>query len=183
LERAIGVRVLCVLLSGSICLRNIGWIRFTFQDFADDDVRQWIRSFGSLGAAAAPTVGGSDNYGCFAVGGGIALPWVASATLVEMAWGRSYSLFLVHYGVNHVVLFLLNPRASTGPVAAFVGMWIAFAASLAMSDLFWRRVEVPSQRLSKRLQSQWSQHSKRPAVGWLHRWQARRGVSAEPKIS
>ena len=65
---------------------------------------------------------------------------------------RSYSLFLVHYAVNGVVLHLLDAWAVTGPAAAFASMWMAFAASLVVSELFWRWVEVPSLRLSKHLQ-------------------------------
>ncbi|MFN9985279.1 MAG: acyltransferase family protein [Pirellula sp.] len=73
---------------------------------------------------------------------------------------RSYSLFLVHYLVNGVVLFLLDDWAITGPAAAFASMWLAFAASLLGSELFWRWVEVPSLRLSKQLQSH---------LGWVWR--------------
>jgi peptidoglycan/LPS O-acetylase OafA/YrhL len=96
---------------------------------------------------------------------------------------RSYSLFLVHYGVNGVVLILLNPWAITGPGAAFASMWIAFAASLVVTELFWRWVEVPSLRISKQLQRHlgtFSQRHSKRAWYWVP---LRRSAQVTTKIS
>jgi peptidoglycan/LPS O-acetylase OafA/YrhL len=58
----------------------------------------------------------------------------------------SYSLYLNHGGLGMLALTLLYPR--TGFVVAFA---IAFAAVVAISAASYRWVEVPSQRLARRL--------------------------------
>lgn len=120
-----------------------------------------------------------------------AVLWVGASRYPELLvprwlrWlgDRSYSLFLVHYGVNGVVLGLLNPWANTGPIPAFVSMWIAFAASVAISDLFWRWVEVPSHRLAKRMQSQRIQPLIQQAIECLLWVRSRNAMPETPKIT
>jgi peptidoglycan/LPS O-acetylase OafA/YrhL len=58
----------------------------------------------------------------------------------------SYSLFLVHYMVNGVVLRILDDWSSQGAVQAAAGMLIAFACSLVAAICFHRWVEGPWQR-------------------------------------
>lgn len=58
----------------------------------------------------------------------------------------SYSLFLVHYPVNGLVLVALDSWASSGAVPAFMSMCIAFACSLLVADRFHKWVESPSQK-------------------------------------
>ncbi len=58
----------------------------------------------------------------------------------------SYSLFLVHYAVNGLVLVALDGWASGGAVPAFLSMCIAFACSLLVADRFYAWVESPSQK-------------------------------------
>jgi peptidoglycan/LPS O-acetylase OafA/YrhL len=58
----------------------------------------------------------------------------------------SYSLFLVHYLINGLVLKTLDGWSSQGPVQAAAGMLIAFGCSLLAADVFHRWVEGPWQR-------------------------------------
>jgi peptidoglycan/LPS O-acetylase OafA/YrhL len=62
----------------------------------------------------------------------------------------SYSLFLVHYLVNGLVLKLLDPWAKQSPSCAAGAMAIAFACSLGIADLFHRCIEKPAIRWIKR---------------------------------
>ena len=62
----------------------------------------------------------------------------------------SYSLFLVHYLVNGLVLKLIDPLAKQSPSWAAGAMAIAFACSLGVADLFHRFVEQPAIRWIKR---------------------------------
>jgi peptidoglycan/LPS O-acetylase OafA/YrhL len=85
-----------------------------------------------------------------ALGGGILL-WIGLARFPNWrnpSWLRwlseiSYSLFLVHYGVNGVVLVVLDRWARTGPHAAYLSMLIAFGCSLLVAQAFYVRVELP----------------------------------------
>jgi len=96
---------------------------------------------------------------------------------------RSYSLFLVHYSVNGVVLNLLEPWAVMGPAMAFASMWVAFAASLAASELFWRWVEVPSLKISKQLPRQLGEWSQKLASREWYWGREQPGSPMRPKIS
>ncbi|MFM8398715.1 MAG: hypothetical protein ACKOAH_12875, partial [Pirellula sp.] len=62
----------------------------------------------------------------------------------------SYSLFLVHYLVDGLVLKLIDPWAKQSPSWAAGAMAIAFACSLGVADLFHRFVERPAIRWIKR---------------------------------
>ena len=62
----------------------------------------------------------------------------------------SYSLFLIHYLVNGIVLRALNPWAEQGPARAFCSMGIAFLCSVGAAHLFYRYVELPTQGWLKR---------------------------------
>jgi len=57
----------------------------------------------------------------------------------------SYSLFLVHYLVHAVILHLLDPWASQGPVQALSAMGIAFGVALVVAEIFYRLVDKPTQ--------------------------------------
>ena len=62
----------------------------------------------------------------------------------------SYSLFLVHFPVLLVVATIWTRREWQSPWQAVAGLAVAFALSLAVSDLFFRAIEKPSDRLSRR---------------------------------
>ena len=62
----------------------------------------------------------------------------------------SYSLFLVHYLVNGVVLKAIDRWASQSPAHAVAAMAIAFACSLVVAYGFYRVVEAPAQEWLKR---------------------------------
>jgi peptidoglycan/LPS O-acetylase OafA/YrhL len=71
--------------------------------------------------------------------------WVLPASIRWLS-DVSYSLFLVHYMVNGVVLRILDDWSSQGAVQAAAGMLIAFACSLVAAICFHRWVEGPWQR-------------------------------------
>jgi peptidoglycan/LPS O-acetylase OafA/YrhL len=71
--------------------------------------------------------------------------WVLPASIRWLS-DVSYSLFLVHYMVNGVVLRILDDWSSQGAVQAAAGMLIAFACSLVAAFCFHRWVEGPWQR-------------------------------------
>ena len=75
----------------------------------------------------------------------------------------SYSLFLVHYLVNGVVLKAIDPWASQSPIHAVAAMAIAFACSLVVAAGFYRVVESPTQAWLKR---SLVKDLSRPAVTW-----------------
>jgi peptidoglycan/LPS O-acetylase OafA/YrhL len=62
----------------------------------------------------------------------------------------SYSLFLVHYLINGLVLKLIDPWARQSPSWAVAAMVVAFACSLLAADAFHRFVETPAIRWLKK---------------------------------
>jgi len=64
----------------------------------------------------------------------------------------SYSLFLIHYLSNGIVLKAIDPWARTSPTHAATAMMIALFISLLAAHIFHRFVEAPANRwLKKRL--------------------------------
>jgi len=63
----------------------------------------------------------------------------------------SYSLFLIHYLVNGLVLHGLNPWIGSSPFRAFASMVVAFLASLLAASALYYWVEAPCQRWVKSL--------------------------------
>ena len=71
--------------------------------------------------------------------------WVLPASMRWLS-DVSYSLFLVHYMVNGLVLRIIDDWSSQGAVQAAAGMLIAFACSLVAAFCFHRWIEGPWQR-------------------------------------
>jgi peptidoglycan/LPS O-acetylase OafA/YrhL len=71
--------------------------------------------------------------------------WVLPASMRWLS-DVSYSLFLVHYMVNGLVLRIIDGWSSQGAVQAAAGMLIAFACSLVAAFCFHRWIEGPWQR-------------------------------------
>lgn len=63
----------------------------------------------------------------------------------------SYSLFLIHYLVNGIVLNGLDPWIGSSPTRAFAALPIAFLASLVAAAGLYYWVEAPSDRFLKSL--------------------------------
>ncbi len=63
----------------------------------------------------------------------------------------SYSLFLIHYLVNGLVLHGLNPWIDSSPFRAFASMVVAFLASLLAASALYNWVEAPCHRWVKSL--------------------------------
>ena len=61
----------------------------------------------------------------------------------------SYSLFLIHYLVNGLVLHGLNPWVGSSPFRAFASMVVAFLASLLVALALYSWVEAPCHRWLK----------------------------------
>jgi peptidoglycan/LPS O-acetylase OafA/YrhL len=62
----------------------------------------------------------------------------------------SYSLFLIHFPVLVVVATLWMQQEWTSPEAAVAGLVFAFVVSIAAATLFYRYVEEPAMRLSRK---------------------------------
>jgi peptidoglycan/LPS O-acetylase OafA/YrhL len=62
----------------------------------------------------------------------------------------SYSLFLIHFPVLVVVATLWEQQEWTAPLGAVAGLVFAYVVSVAAAALFYRFVEEPSTRLSRR---------------------------------
>jgi peptidoglycan/LPS O-acetylase OafA/YrhL len=62
----------------------------------------------------------------------------------------SYSLFLIHFPVLVVVATLWEQQEWTAPLGAVAGLVFAYLVSVAAAALFYRFVEEPSMRLSRR---------------------------------
>lgn len=62
----------------------------------------------------------------------------------------SYSLFLIHYLSNGIVLKAIDPWARTSPTHAAGAMMIAFISSLFAADIFHRFIEKPTNRWLKK---------------------------------
>ena len=75
--------------------------------------------------------------------------WLNSR-VVEFLGRTSYSLFLIHFPVLIVVATLWMRNGWTSPAACLAGLIIAYLASLALSAPFYRFVEAPAARLSRR---------------------------------
>jgi peptidoglycan/LPS O-acetylase OafA/YrhL len=71
-----------------------------------------------------------------------------------LVWlGRiSYSLFLIHYLVNGLVLYAVNPWIGDSPVRALLAETFAFACSLVAAIGLYYAVEVPTHRWLKKVQ-------------------------------
>ncbi len=65
----------------------------------------------------------------------------------------SYSLFLIHYLVDGLVLMAVNPWIGTSPVRALLAEILAFLCSVGAADVLYRTVEVPTHRWLKKLRS------------------------------
>ena len=65
----------------------------------------------------------------------------------------SYSLFLIHYLVNGLVLMAVNPWIGTSPVRALLAEVLAFLGSLGAAAILYRTVEIPTQRWLKKFRS------------------------------
>ncbi len=74
-----------------------------------------------------------------------------SSVPLPLLWlGRvSYSLFLIHYLVNGLVLHGLNPWVGSSPFLAFASMIVAFVASLLAAAIMYYCVEAPCHRWVK----------------------------------
>ena len=75
--------------------------------------------------------------------------WPASR-LVSYLGQTSYSLFLVHFPVLVVVSTAWQWLDRTSVWEARIGLAVAYVASLAVADLFYRAVETPAARLTHR---------------------------------
>ena len=71
-----------------------------------------------------------------------------SSVPLPLLWlGRvSYSLFLIHYSVNGLVLHGMNPWVGSSPFRAFASMIVAFVASLLAAAVLYYCVEAPCHR-------------------------------------
>ncbi len=81
--------------------------------------------------------------------------WLGAAWLQYLGW-LSYSLFLVHYPVSHIVTSVGYRLTGDAPYAAVGWMVLALAVSLPTAHLFCVLVEAPASGLASRL--------KRPAL-------------------
>ncbi len=82
----------------------------------------------------------------------VGLRWWPNASFSRpLLWlGRvSYSLFLIHYLVNGLVLHGLGPWAGSSPFRAFVSMVVAFLVSLLAASVLHYFVEAPCHRWIK----------------------------------
>jgi peptidoglycan/LPS O-acetylase OafA/YrhL len=62
----------------------------------------------------------------------------------------SYSLFLIHFPVLVIVATLWEQQEWTSPLGAVGGLMFAYVVSVAAATLFYRFVEEPAMRLSRR---------------------------------
>jgi peptidoglycan/LPS O-acetylase OafA/YrhL len=75
--------------------------------------------------------------------------WPSNRVVAFM--GRtSYSLFLIHFPVLIVVATLWEQQEWTSPMGAVAGLVFAYVVSIVAATLFYRFVEEPSTRLSRR---------------------------------
>jgi peptidoglycan/LPS O-acetylase OafA/YrhL len=75
--------------------------------------------------------------------------WPSNRVVAFM--GRtSYSLFLIHFPVLVIVATLWEQQEWTSPLGAVAGLMFAYAVSVAAATLFYRFVEEPATRLSRR---------------------------------
>lgn len=63
----------------------------------------------------------------------------------------SYSLFLVHYTISHVVKCLTHRFLGESPAIAFGCMGTALLVSIAVAHFFYRYIETPAFRLAEQL--------------------------------
>jgi peptidoglycan/LPS O-acetylase OafA/YrhL len=62
----------------------------------------------------------------------------------------SYSLFLIHFPVLIIIATLWEQQEWTTPLGAVAGLVFAYVVSIAAATLFYRFVEAPAMRLSRR---------------------------------
>jgi len=75
--------------------------------------------------------------------------WPSNRVVAFM--GRtSYSLFLIHFPVLIIVATLWEQQEWTSPMGAVAGLVFAYGVSVAAATLFYRFVEQPATRLSRR---------------------------------
>jgi peptidoglycan/LPS O-acetylase OafA/YrhL len=75
--------------------------------------------------------------------------WPASR-VVSYLGRTSYSLFLIHFPVLVLVLTLWARFDWTSPWAAMTALVVAYIASLMAADIFYRAIEAPAARSSRR---------------------------------
>ena len=80
---------------------------------------------------------------------GLATRWPANP-LVAFLGRISYSLFLIHFPVLVVIATIWVQQEWTSPAAAMTGLFVAYVASIAAATLFYRFVEEPATRFSRR---------------------------------
>lgn len=71
----------------------------------------------------------------------------ASNPLLHYLGKISYSLFLMHFPILLLANALFNHLGLAGPVAGSIGMLAAWATSLLVADLFYRKIEQPASTL------------------------------------
>jgi peptidoglycan/LPS O-acetylase OafA/YrhL len=80
---------------------------------------------------------------------GVLRSWPTNRVVAFM--GRtSYSLFLIHFPVLIIVATLWEQQEWTTPMGAVAGLVFAYVVSIAVATLFYRFVEAPAMRLSRR---------------------------------
>jgi peptidoglycan/LPS O-acetylase OafA/YrhL len=80
---------------------------------------------------------------------GVLSRWPSNRVVAFM--GRtSYSLFLIHFPVLVIVATLWEQQEWTSPLGALAGLVFAYVVSVAAATLFYRFVEEPAMRLSRR---------------------------------
>ncbi|WP_371324548.1 acyltransferase family protein [Dechloromonas sp. ZY10] len=99
---------------------------------------------------------------------GLARNWPQAAWLRCLGeW--SFSLFLLHFPVLLLVSTLWAMAGWSSPMAASLGLLVAFAASLGAAALFYRWVELPAAELARRLRrgggSRWRLAAASPGRG------------------
>lgn len=93
------------------------------------------------------------GLGLFAAGkSGVMDRWPESRA-IDYLGRTSYSLFLVHFPVLVLVATVWVWLGWTEPWTAVAGLMVAYVASLVASFAFYRVVEVPADRLIRRMNS------------------------------
>jgi peptidoglycan/LPS O-acetylase OafA/YrhL len=85
-----------------------------------------------------------------------------SARWLQYLGGISYSFFLVHYSVSHVVKWLGHRLTEKSPDVAIAWLLLALVASIVVADLFHRRVETPACQLAEQFKPSVSANLREP---------------------